>query len=210
MGSKAYQLKVSLRGTKPPIWRRLLVKDNTSLHRLHRIIQDAMGWQNRHLYHFDTGEVRYTEHFDDDFIDDGEKLASSTRLGDLDLQDGDVLWYLYDFGDDWLHEVEVEQVSPVEGGAEYPRCLAGRRACPPEDCGGVHGYDRILSALRSKSDPERREYLEWLGRDWDPDEFDHQATDRLVREAHRGRASFGTARRPTPIGLPSSKGRAYP
>lgn len=189
MGSKAYQLKVSLREAKPPIWRRLLVKDNTSLHRLHRIIQDAMGWQNCHLYHFDTGEIRYTEYFDDDFIDDAEKPASSTRLGDLDLQDGDVLWYLYDFGDGWLHEVLVEEISPVERSAEYPRCLAGRRACPPEDCGGIYGYDRMLSALRSKSNPERREYLEWLGKDWDPNEFNQEATDDLVREAHRGRAS---------------------
>ena len=189
LGSKVYRLKVSLRGAKPPIWRRLLVKDNTGLHRLHLIIQDAMGWQNSHLYHFDTGEIRYTEYFDDDFIDDAEKPASSTRLGDLGLQDGDVLWYVYDFGDDWLHEVEVEQISPFERGAGYPRCLAGRRACPPEDCGGVYGYDRMLSALRSKSDPERREYLEWLGRDWDPDEFDQQATDKLVHEAHRNRAS---------------------
>ena len=189
MGSKAYRLKVSLRGAKPPIWRRLLVKDNTSLHRLHLILQDAMGWQNCHLYHFDTGEVRYTEYFDDDFMSDDERPASETRLGDLDLQSGDVLWYLYDFGDDWLHEIEVEEISPVERGAEYPRCLAGRRACPPEDCGGIYGYDRMLSVLRSRSDPERGEYLEWLGGDWDSDAFDPGATDDLVREAHHGRAS---------------------
>ena len=189
MGSKVYQIKVSLRGAKPPIWRRLLVRDNTSLHGLHQIIQDAMGWQNCHLYHFDTGETRYTEYFDDGFINDNEVPASSTRLGDLKLRKGDTVWYLYDFGDDWLHEIRVEEICPTERDSKYPRCLAGRRACPPEDCGGIYGYDRMLSVLRSRANPERQEYLEWLGQDWDPDAFDPEATDTLILQVHGGVAS---------------------
>ena len=181
MGNKVYQLKVTLRRAKPPIWRRLLVTDDTYLDRLHLIIQDAMGWQNCHLYQFDTGSFRYMEYFEEDFIDDNQKPASSIRLGDLGLQKGRALRYMYDFGDGWLHEIKVEGIARIERGAQYPRCIAGRRACPPEDCGGIFGYHDMLCVLGSKSDPEGQEYLEGLRRDWDPDEFDLQKTDALLR-----------------------------
>ena len=188
LGARVCQLKVSLRSSKPPIWRRLLIKDNTSLHRLHLVIQDAMGWQNSHLYQFDTGEVRYTEYFDDGFVDDDEVSASATRFGDLKLRKGDRIGYLYDFGDNWLHEIQVEAVSPVDRGSKYPRCIGGRRACPPEDCGGIYGYDRMLSVLRAKTDPERQEYLEWLGGAWDADAFSVEATDDFIAQSHGGKA----------------------
>lgn len=191
LGKSAFQLKLSLVGAKPPIWRRLLVKDDTDLHRLHLIIQDAMGWRNCHLYQFEIDEARYAEPFEDDFVEDDQEPASKTRLGDLDLREGDSFVYNYDFGDDWYHEIEIEQVAPVEKNGEFPRCLAGRRACPPEDCGGIHGYDSMLSALRSRSHPERAQWLEWIGRNWDPEAFDCEAVDQLLRSAHSGRRRIG-------------------
>ena len=187
LGRFGYQIKVTLVGSKPPIWRRLLVRDNTDLRRLHLIIQDAMGWQNCHLYQFEIGGTRYTELLDDGFVADDEAPASSVRLGDLSLEVGDAFLYNYDFGDDWYHECEIEEVAPVEQGADYPRCLAGRRACPPEDCGGIHGYDSMLSALRSRSHPDRGHWLEWMGPDWDAETFDPTATDEFIRTAHSGR-----------------------
>jgi len=184
LGRFAYQVKISLAGAKPPIWRRLLVRDNTDLHKFHLIIQDAMGWQNCHLYQFEIEETRYTEFFDEGFIADDETPSSSVRLGDLSLREGDSFLYNYDFGDDWYHECEVEKITPIERGAEYPRCLAGRRACPPEDCGGIYGYDRMLSALRSRAHPERKHWLEWIGPNWNSDAFDQQATDQFLVAAH--------------------------
>lgn len=186
LGRSVYQVKVTLVGAKPPIWRRLLVTDSTDLHRLHLVIQDAMGWQNSHLYQFEIDQTRYTEFFDDGFVADDEMPAPSVRLGDLSLEEGDSFLYNYDFGDDWYHACEIERVAPVERGATYPRCLAGRRAGPPEDCGGIYGYDSMLSALRSRSHPDRTHWLEWIGPNWDAEAFDLDATDEFIRAAHSG------------------------
>jgi hypothetical protein len=187
LGDLVYQLKVTLLGARPPIWRRLLVTDNTNLHALHLIIQDAMGWQQSHLYHFELDEIRYTEYLDDEFGDDNERPAKPIRLGNLGLKEGDRLAYLYDFGDHWLHEVLIEVISPVDPASEYPQCLAGRRACPPEDCGGIPGYEDLLVALRSPSHPERREWLTWVGPHFNAEEFDIAAADLLVRKAYPAR-----------------------
>lgn len=187
LGRSVYQVKVTLVGAKPPIWRRLLVTDSTDLHRLHLVIQDAMGWQNSHLYQFEIDQTRYTESLDDGFVADDEMPASSVRLGDLSLEEGDSFLYNYDFGDDWYHECEIERVAPVERGATYPRCLAGRRAGPPEDCGGIYGYDSMLSALRSRSHPDRTHWLEWIGPNWDAEAFDLDATDEFIRAADSAR-----------------------
>jgi hypothetical protein len=176
-----------LSGAKPPIWRRLLVKDDTDLHRLHFIIQDAMGWKNCHLYQFEVDEARYTEHFDDDVIDDNTKPASAVPLGHLGLREGDSFVYNYDFGDDWYHEIEIEQLAAAARTSEFPRCLAGRRACPPEDCGGIERYRQMLSALRSPSHPERAHWLEWIGPNWDPEAFDSAEVDQFLRNAYSRR-----------------------
>jgi hypothetical protein len=187
LGDLVYQLKVTLLGARPPIWRRLLVTDNTNLHALHLIIQDAMGWQQSHLYHFELNEIRYTDYLDDEFADDNEQPAKPIRLGDLGLEEGDRLAYLYDFGDHWLHEVLIELISPVDRASEYPKCLAGRRACPPEDCGGISGYENLLVALRSPSHPERQEWLTWVGPHFNAEEFDIAATDLRLRTAYSAR-----------------------
>jgi Plasmid pRiA4b ORF-3-like protein len=187
LGGLAYQLKISLVDVEPPIWRRILLTDNTNPRALHLIVQEAMGWQSCHLFEFEVDEIRYGEDLDDDFDDGEARPAKSVRIGDLGLGEGDAFIYLYDFGDNWVHEVRIESVSPVERGAAYPRCLGGERRCPPEDCGGVPGYQSILSALRSPSHPERSDWLESVGPNFDAESFDVAQTDARLREEHAAR-----------------------
>lgn len=188
LGSFAYQIRITLIGVDPPIWRRLLVKDNIDLHRLHQIIQYAMGWKNYHLYQFVIDGVRYDESPEDEFSAGNAMRASSFRLGDLALQAGDSFLYCYDFGDDWRHECEVEEITAVERGAEYPRCLAGARACPPEDCGGPRGYESMLSALRSRSHQDYKHWQEWLNvPKWKAEAFDLNAVDQFLRAVYSTR-----------------------
>jgi hypothetical protein len=164
-----YQLKISLQGCKPPIWRRVQVAGNTTLGELHDIIQIAMGWTDSHLHQFIiAGECYGTSDIDAEFdVLDERKL---TLLNAVGAPKGRFV-YEYDFGDSWRHDVLVEKILPVEAKAHYPRCLTGKRACPPEDCGGVWGYADLLKTLNDPRHPEHEEMLEWLGGDWDPEEF---------------------------------------
>lgn len=175
-----YRLKVTLRGTKPPIWRRLEVPGTVTLHKLHDIIQAAMGWYDCHLYEFSAGDRRYGVP-DPDWGDSEVRSSRRVRLRDVAPAVGTTLLYEYDFGDDWEHSVLVEHVGPPEPGQTYPVCLKGRRACPPEDCGGVWGYARLLEVLRDPTDPEHEETKEWLGRPLDPEAFDLEAVNRRLR-----------------------------
>ena len=135
MPGRIYQLKATIIGTKPPVWRRLLVAETTSLFELHEVLQAAFGWWNSHLYEFEIDGVRYG-------TDDGEgfgprpKSERRTRLGAV-TEAGTTFEYLYDLGDNWQHGIVVEKIIAAAPGATYPACIAGRRACPPEDCGGV-------------------------------------------------------------------------
>lgn len=103
------------------------------------------------------------------------------RLGDL-VKKGGRLMYEYDFGDGWTHEIHVEKVLPAETGARLTRCLAGERACPPDDCGGPPGYQNMLDILADPEDPEYEEMLEWVGEDFDPEAFDLDAVDKALRK----------------------------
>lgn len=180
------QLKVTLLGTKPPVWRRLLVREGITLADLHQAIQLSMGWFDCHLYSFEVKGRSYTTLRVDPFPDDLD--TETTGLRELRLRNkGTKLRYVYDFGDDWTHQIEVEAVSPLDPGAAYPRCLAGRRACPPEDCGGPSGYARLLEAAADTRHPEHAEMEEWLGRRFDPARFDiDEANAALARLGARG------------------------
>jgi len=165
-----YQLKVTLKGSKPPIWRRVQVPGNTILSELHGIIQVAMGWENCHLYQFEIGG-RY---FSDPVPEWGDQMkdAGRTRLNQVVTRGKTKFAYDYDFGDGWQHEILVEKIQPAEAGVPYPSCLSGKRACPPEDCGGIWGYADLLEII---NDPEHEEYeerIEWLGDGFDPEAFD--------------------------------------
>ena len=137
-----YQLKVTLRGFRPPIWRRLLVGGNTTLSDLHCIIQIAMGWMNSHLHSFTIGGTTYSDSREGflggfDFPKDEDERRA--RLRNVASVPGSKLEYLYDMGDSWEHQILVEKIRPPEPGEVYPICLKGVRACPPEDCGGLPG-----------------------------------------------------------------------
>ncbi|MGD9145493.1 MAG: plasmid pRiA4b ORF-3 family protein [Anaerolineae bacterium] len=167
-----YQLKVTLKDTKPPIWRRLLVRSDTTLGDLHTIIQAAMGWWNYHLHQFIVGETYYGEPHPD-YFDYLEMLDErGVTLGQVAPSEGDKFDYEYDFGDGWEHRVLVEKIAPPEPGRSYPVCIRGRRACPPEDVGGTWGYVDFLDAIRDPEHPEHESYLEWIGGEFDPEAFD--------------------------------------
>jgi hypothetical protein len=182
---KTYQLKIELERTSPPIWRRVLVPGNASLGQLHIIIQAAMGWDNSHLHHFAIGKQAYSDPaFElDEFrgvpvLDEDEAL-----LTDVAPRAGKALDYMYDFGDSWKHRIKVEKIlkqEPAIGSAV--KCIDGARACPPEDCGGVWGYEDMLEALKDSKHEGHESALEWLGEDFDPEAFDLEATNRTLRQ----------------------------
>jgi hypothetical protein len=165
-----YQLKVSLLGAKPPIWRRLEVPADTSLAGLHDIVQTAFGWEDSHMHVFETA-------YGDFGVADrelGHRAEAPVTLAQVAPGAGDRLRYTYDFGDDWRHEITVEKVLDRQPGP-YPRCTGGRRAAPPEDCGGIWGYAELVDVLADPDHSEHEDRLEWLGldsaADFDPAHF---------------------------------------
>lgn len=174
-----YQLKITLRGIRPPIWRRVLVPANVTLARLHRIIQNSMGWWNDHLYSFNVGDWQYS----DEGFDLGFRQAAGRRLFELDLRPRDRFTYSYDFGDDWRHEILLERVVPSDPDEHYPVCIDGARACPPEDCGGVGGYEELLQVLDDPTHEQHDSMLDWVGGKYDPDWFDLEVANFGFRRA---------------------------
>jgi hypothetical protein len=173
------QIKVSLRGVRPSIWRRLQVPASYSFWDLHVAIQDAMGWRDYHLHEFRVvpgprrRSVRIGIPDEDALVGDRPTLPGWEVLIMRYLcVKGARAEYAYDFGDGWEHRVMVEDIVQRLPGVSYPRCLAGRRKCPPEDVGGTWGYEEFLSALRDPSHEEHESYLTWVGGSYDPDDFD--------------------------------------
>lgn len=172
--TRIYQLKVTLKWSKPPIWRRLQVRGDTKLGVLHAVLQIAMGWWNEHLHAFVSGGTHYGEP-DSDFSG-SMRNEKNIRL-DKVAREGSTFSYEYDFGDGWEHEIKVEKVIEPEPSVRYPRCLAGKRACPPEDCGGVPGYEHLLEVIANPKDQEYADILEWLGGGFDPEALDLDAVN---------------------------------
>jgi len=174
---RVYQLKVTLRDIRPPIWRRIQVTSETDLDDLHRILQTVMGWYGGHLHEFDV----FGDHYGDPLLSEGDVLdEASVTLGQLITREKEKLHYLYDFGDSWEHEMLVEKILTLEKGKQYPVCLAGKRACPPEDCGGPAGYENLLEALKDPSHPEHEDMFDWLPRDFDSEKFDVESVNRRL------------------------------
>lgn len=183
---EVYQLKITLRDVRPPIWRRVIASDVTTLDQLHWIIQISMGWTNSHLHQFIIDEEYYSEPMLE--LDDWEpevKNEKRVRLSALGLEPKKKFIYEYDFGDSWRHEILVEKVLAPKAGARYPQCVAGKRACPPEDCGGVWGYERFLEVINDPDDPEHEETLEWAGGAFDPEAFSVEEANEALREEFR-------------------------
>lgn len=192
---KAIQLMIELKYIRPPIWRRVLVPDNFTLGHLHGIIQMAMGWTNSHLHEFEIEGERYGYVGPDEFGGESESDANDESivfLSRLALKPKQKFSYTYDFGDGWEHEITVEKLLPIAPEAVHPVCLAGARACPPEDCGSYPGYDGILQALQA--DPKtqnQKERLEWLG-PYDPEEFSVDAVNRCFQARPKKKAPCRT------------------
>jgi hypothetical protein len=175
-----YQIKVTLKDSKPPIWRRILVPDNITLYRLHQILQIVMDWSNSHLHQFIISGEYYGDPADDEMGDFGTKNERRYRLNQFMLHKGSRFIYEYDFGDDWEHILLLEAVLPPEEGQRYPQCVKGKRAGPPEDVGGIWGYAGFLEAIRDPEHPEHDEYLDWIGGDFDPEAFDIEGINQAL------------------------------
>lgn len=180
--SVVYRFKIILEDTDPVIWRRIETQDVT-LEEFHDLIQTAMGWTNSHMHQFEIAEEYYThpDFIMGDFDDFGAVDYSRIRISKLVSQHGSKLrmGYEYDFGDSWQHKVVLEKILEADPGASYPRCTDGARACPPEDIGGVYGFEEYVKAITNKKHKDYTYYLEWSG-PFDPEEFDAaQATQRM-------------------------------
>jgi hypothetical protein len=150
VGNSIVSLKVTLRGIKPPIWRRILVPGDVKLGALHEAIQVAMGWDGDHLHAFDVDGRQYGDRSTVDDVADEDRMT----LNGL-LKSGVARFeYTYDFGDNWEHVIAIEKTVPVVEGKSYPACIAGKRNCPPEDCGGPWGYQHLLEVLADPAHPE--------------------------------------------------------
>ena len=175
-GMTIVSLKVMLRDTKPPIWRRLLMPDTMTLADLHKAIQAAMGWDDDHLHAFDIAGQQYGDRQSVDDVADESRLTVKSLL-----KTGVTRFaYTYDFGDNWEHTVIVEKTQPAIDGQAYPLRVAGKRACPPEDCGGPWGYQHLLDVLADPDHPDYADQKEWVGDDFTPDHFDLVAANAVL------------------------------
>jgi len=212
------QLRVTLNGSKPPIWRKLAVPSDVVLADLQEVIQIAMGWTNSHLHQFrlrdkglKPGPQEMARRFERDEWDDeflgrmrGERVfvAKVTSWGDPSDMEGEdeatftlgqlcpkvksKLTYEYDFGDGWEHTIEVQKIVEPEPGVEYPVCLGGKKACPPEDCGGIWGYYELLETIADPKADDHEDMVEWLGGDFDPDAFDLDEVNTILAKWRKG------------------------
>ncbi|RAO14861.1 plasmid pRiA4b ORF-3 family protein [Micromonospora noduli] len=190
MSRQIFQLKMSLTGTRPPVWRRVLVPAGYTLDRLHRVVQHAMGWRDCHLHSFEIDAVQYGEPDPDGELALHDEL--DVRL-DAVLGKGSRFSYTYDFGDWWEHDLIVEDALTADPDERYPVCLAGERACPPEGVGGPLGYQALLEALEAlealddqsaTADPVSSRHAmlrDWAGSTFDPSRFDPTRATTLLR-----------------------------
>lgn len=188
---QGFQLRIDLRRTKPPVWRRIEVPGDITLPRLHDVIQAAMGWTDSHLHRFRTGSGRNAPEFLTQFdLDDGDgdegMLEVDVRLDQILSATGDRLWYDYDFGDNWEHVLRVEKV--LDTPPQVAACTGGKLACPPEDCGGIWGYGELADWVRGDYDEALRPEVfdstvhgrSWLPDGWHPDAFDIDEANQLI------------------------------
>lgn len=193
---QVYQFKIVLKGTKPPVWRRIQVPETYTFWDLHVAIQDAMGWEDYHLHEFElvnplTGIKTAIGLPDEELGYDREILPGwKQKIADWFSFENRLADYRYDFGDNWEHIVELEKILPRENNVNYPRCVDGKRACPPEDCGGAWGYEDFLEAIKNPKHERHEELLKWIGGEFDPEHFDPEEV-MFDDPAKRRKMAFG-------------------
>ncbi|MBM3889725.1 MAG: plasmid pRiA4b ORF-3 family protein [Verrucomicrobia bacterium] len=175
--SAIYQFRIQLRSLKPPVWRRVQVPNDLTLHQFHRVIQCVMRWGDCHLHHFEIEGARYgiPDPEMQDILNDQRR-----RLCDFAVRERGKWLYEYDYGDGWIHVLTLEEVLPPQEGF-VPVCLKGARACPPEDCGGPWGYMDKLAILRDPTHEEHDDICDWMGRNWDAERFDLERANAALR-----------------------------
>jgi len=185
-----YQIKVTLLGTSPSIWRRLLVPANLTLGQLHDVLQLAMAWEDCHMHDFRIGQKRFGKPDPDDRLMGLTAVGNerTVRLFSALGKVGAKAVYTYDFGDGWEHGIAVEKVLPPEAGHAYPVCVDGKRHAPPEDCGGVPGFYNLLEAIGDPKHDQHEEMRDWLGDDFDPEAFSVDDVNRRLAPLHRRRS----------------------
>ena len=188
-----YQFKVTLKGTRPPIWRRIHVPESYTFWDLHVAIQDAMGWEDYHLHEFEvvspsTGSkvsigIPSEDSWTEILREDNQKIK------DYFTMDNRSAAYVYDFGDNWEHTVTLEKTLPREDVA-YPLCTGGKRACPPEDCGGIWGYEELVEVLKNPDHEEYEDMMSWVDEDFDSEYFNEKEVQ-FSDPDKRFKAAFG-------------------
>jgi len=177
-GPSVHTLRVSLLFVEPVVWRRFVVPSETKLPKFNRMLEAVMGWEGYHLHTFEIEDLRIgaSDEDDADLIDE-RRITVKQLLPRVESR----LRWAYDFGDNWKHEVMVEAIEEPSLDARYPMCTAGERACPPEDCGGVSGYERLVAALADPSDEEHDDLKTWAPPGFDPAAFDMVSANRMLR-----------------------------
>ncbi len=179
---QTYQLKILLKNSKPPIWRRFLIDDSTTLSKLHLAVQIIMGWTNSHLHQFIHNNEFYGV-VDPDF-DMGMDIIDESKytISQLLIKEKDSITYEYDFGDGWEHVITLEKIIPFDSKQALPSCIKAKGACPPEDVGGVWGYSDFLEAMSDPNHPEHENFKEWIGDTFDPDFCDVDVINQLLAD----------------------------
>ena len=185
-----YQFKITLLNIDPPIWRRFQVDNFITLRRFSAILLAVMGWNNSHLHQFEIAGKEYGipgDEFDGskDLIDEKKK-----KLRDFSEDDLKKFTFTYDFGDGWEHEIELEKVLTYNYKTSSPKCIDGARNCPPDDCGGTHGYENFLEAVRDPEHPEHKDMLCWIGGKFDPEKFSVRSANRDLLDVHEIESAF--------------------
>jgi len=175
-----FQIKISLDNAKPSIYRTILVESDTTFIDFHHIIQISMGWDDYHMYQFETGDYTIAE--PDELMEIESIDPASITINEVLKQSGDKIKYEYDFGDGWMHTIQLEKIIPYQLNKIYPTCIRGKRSCPPEDCGGIWGYENLKKVIKNKKHPEYKETIEWVGIDFDPDYFDIEYVNEVLDE----------------------------
>src|SRR5260370_31406905 len=174
-----YELKISPLEIEPPIWRRIQVPSTILLCCLHDAIQAVMGWTDSHLHQFERDGKYWGDPQNNEFEEDIAIIDESlVPVGKVLLAEGDSMVYVYDFGDDWRHQVVLEKILPSEGAAK-PICLAGERRCPPEDVGGPFGYEGFLDAIFQPGHEEFAHFRGWAGGKFHAEEFRLKAVNNM-------------------------------
>jgi len=182
VSSEVFQLKVTLLGTMPPIWRRLLVPTDLTLAQLHDVLQAAMGWEDGHMHEFSVGQRRIGRPDPEDRLMGMPSAENerTVRLSGILGRVGSKAIYTYDFGDSWKHSIVLEKRFPIDPNTPYPVCTDGQLACPPEDCGGIPGFYDLIEVLSDPKHERREEIMEWIGDEFDPQAFSVDKVNRML------------------------------